>query len=66
MSIYMQSAFKTLSALLLSAKAEINIYLFTNHRNKESTPRLYPHHMTVYERAQNIISLRLVRKMATS
>lgn len=47
MSTYMQSAFKTLSALPLGAKTEINIYLFTNHRNKESTPHLYPHHVTL-------------------
>lgn len=66
MSTYMQSAFKTLSALLLSAKAEINIYPFINHRNKESTPRLSLHHMTVFERAQTFIRQRLVRKMATS
>lgn len=47
MSTYMQSAFKTPSALPHSAKTEINIYLFTNHRNKESTPCLYPHHVTL-------------------
>ena len=43
----MQSTFKPLSALPLSARTEINIFLFTNHRNKESTPCLCPHHVTL-------------------
>lgn len=59
MSTFMQSAFKTLSALLLSAKTEVNIYLFTNHRNKESTPCLYPHHVTVFMRGNRTSSAKL-------
>ena len=47
MSTYMQSAFKTLFTLPLSDKPDMNIYLFTNHGNKEPAPRLYSHHVTL-------------------